>query len=318
MSLTALVSAKGSPGVTVAALACTLTWPGRCVLVECDPAGGSVQAGFLAGALPADRGIGELAVAHLRGESLSDVWWRQLIDLRPPHAQRLLLPGITDPVRSATLQPVWQHLAEFFSGLASDGYEVIADCGRLATPNPPLPVLHAADLVLLTLRPDLPGISAALPVARSLRAHLSGQRGGDPPLALLLTGPGDQPTRTVARHLDAPVAGTLPDDRRTAGVLSHGGAVRTGAPLMRAAADLHRGVARLSACDSVSSRGPQFARQAAPTAQAASAAEAAPTAQAASAAQTAPTAEAARFARTPATPADSPTASDPIGVSDGD
>ncbi|MFS8496863.1 MAG: ParA family protein [Micromonosporaceae bacterium] len=303
MSLVALVSAKGSPGVTVAALAFTLTWPGRCVLVECDPAGGSVQAGFLAGALPADRGIGELAVAHLRGESLSAVWWRQLIDLQPPHAHRLLLPGITDPVRSGTLRPVWQHLAEFFSGLAGDGYEVIADCGRLAAPNPPLPVLHAADLVLLTLRPDLPGISAALPVVRSLRAHLSERRGGDPPLALLLTGPGDQPTRTVARHLDVPVVGTLPDDRRTAGVLSRGGTVRTGAPLLRAAADLHRRVARLSTRDPLSADAPLSASTAPPATQATPAAPAGPVA---------------RSARAPSALADGPDAAGQVGVSDRD
>lgn len=237
MTMTALVSAKGSPGATTAALAFTLTWPGPCVLSECDPAGGSVQAGYLAGSLPADRGIRELAVAELRGESLRELWWGQLVDLCPPDQRRLLLPGITDPVQSGALRPVWERLATFFAALAhEDRYDMIMDCGRLATPNPPWPVLYAADLVLLTLRPTLPGVSAAVPAVRTLRSQLAEHGTRTARLALLLTGPGDQHARIVSRELDAPVLATLPDDPRTARVLCHGGTVRATAALMRAAA----------------------------------------------------------------------------------
>lgn len=244
MAVIALTSAKGSPGVTAAALALTLTWPGRCVLAECDPAGGSIQAGYLAGALPADRGIRELAVAELRGEDLRDHWWGQLVDLRPPHRQQLLLPGITDPAQSGTLRPVWDRLAEFFAELeGTDGYDVIVDCGRLATPNPPWPVLLGADVVLLTLRPTLPGMSAAVPAVRALRTQLTEQGVGAASLALLLTGGGDQPARTATRELATPVVAELPDDTRTATVLSHGGTVRTNAALMRAAAGAHARIA---------------------------------------------------------------------------
>jgi hypothetical protein len=263
VAVIALTSAKGSPGVTTAALALTLTWPGRCVLAECDPAGGSILAGYLAGALPADRGVGELAVALLRGEDLRHQWWGQSVDLQPPHRHRLLLPGITDPVQSGTLRPVWDRLADFFAGLQqTEGYDIIVDCGRLTAPNPPWPVLLAADLVLLTVRPTLPGMSAAVPAVRALRqqataratdrADLAGDRASDradaagdlvadaAALALLVTGGGDQTARTVARELATPVLAQLPDDPRTATVLCHGGTVRTSAPLVRAAAGAHR------------------------------------------------------------------------------
>lgn len=232
MAVFALCSAKGSPGVTTAALALTLTWPGRCVLAECDPSGGSVQAGYLAGALPADRGIRELAVAALRDQDLSQIWWGQLVDLRPPHRHRLLLPGITDPVQSGALRPVWDRLGEFFARLADGrpGYDVIVDCGRLAAPNPPWPVLARADTVLLALRPTLPGLAGAVPGLRALHSQPTGGR-----LGLLVTGPGDQPVRTVARQLHHPVLARLPDDPRTAAVLSHGGRVALDAPLLRAA-----------------------------------------------------------------------------------
>lgn len=241
MAVIALTSAKGSPGVTIAALAMALTWPGRCVLVECDPAGGAIQAGYLAGALPADRGIRELAVAELRGEALRETWWSQLVDLQPPHRQRLLLPGITDPVQSGALRPVWDRLGEFFASLehAQPGFDVIADCGRLATPNPPWPLLHRADAVLLVLRPSLPGMFAAVPTLRTLRTQLMEHGAGTSSLGLLVTGPGDQPTRTIAQQLHNPIVATLPDDGRTAQVLSHGGKIRMNGPLMRAAAGAH-------------------------------------------------------------------------------
>src|SRR5690606_23189560 len=236
MAVIALASAKGSPGVTTAALALTLTWQSRCVLAECDPAGGSIQAGYLAGALPADRGIRELAVAELRGEDLRERWWSQLVDLETPHRRRLLLPGITDPVQSGALRPVWDRLAAFFADLerAQPSFDVIVDCGRIATPNPPWSVLHRADAVLLVLRATLPGMSASIPAIRMLHTQLTEGGAGTTSLGLLVNGPGDQSIRTVGHELRTPVVATLPDDARTAAVLSRGGTLRLGAPLMRA------------------------------------------------------------------------------------
>lgn len=244
MAVFALCSARGSPGVTTSALALTLAWPGRAVLAECDPAGGTILAGYLQGALGDERGIRELAVAELRGEDLRGRWWGQLVDLHAPHQRRLLLPGIADPMQSGALRPVWARLAGFFADLAdSDGYDAILDCGRLVAPNSPLPLLSAADVVLLTLRPTLPGMAAAIPAVRSLRKHLLDQAGTADSLRLLLTGPGDQSTRAVMRELDTPVAARLPDDSRSAAVLSFGGTLRTRAPLLQAAAAAHRDLA---------------------------------------------------------------------------
>lgn len=241
MAVIALASAKGSPGVTTAALALTLIWPDRCVLAECDPAGGSIQAGYLAGALPADRGIRELAVAELRGEDMRERWWGQLVDLQHPSLRRLLLPGISDPVQSGALRPVWDRFAGFFAELAHTppGYDVIVDCGRLAAPNTPWPVLHRADAVLLVVRPTLPGMSSAVPSLRTLRTQLVEHGAGTTALGLLVTGPGDQTARTVTQQLHNPVVASLPDDPRTAQVLCHGGNVRMNSPLMRAAAGAH-------------------------------------------------------------------------------
>lgn len=237
--LVALASARGSPGVTTAALALTLTWPRPVVLAEADPAGGTLLPGYMAGALPADRGIRELAVAALRGDDLAASWWGQLVDLQPPARQRLLLPGITDPAQAGALAPVWDQLAGWFTSLGrvDSGQDVIADCGRLVVPHAPWPLLAAADAVLLVLPATLPGLAAATPAVRTLRSGLAEHRPAK--LGLLLCG-GDQSARTAAGELATPVVSVLPHDARAARVLSCGGTVRGGAALMRAATEAHQ------------------------------------------------------------------------------
>lgn len=238
--LVALVSARGSPGVTTAALAITLSWPRPVVLAECDPAGGTIQAGYLAGTLPADRGIGELAIAALRGDDLSKSWRGQLIDLQPPHQRRLLLPGISDPQQAGALGPVWDRLGEWFTGLArvEPGFDVIADCGRLVAPHAAWPVLQRADVALLVLAGTLPGIAAAAPVVRMLRNRLAEHRAGV--LGLLLCGHSDQSVRAVAAELATPVLLVLPHDARAARVLGRGGTLRGSEALIRAASGTYQ------------------------------------------------------------------------------
>ena len=60
--LYALVSAGGSPGVTTAAITLALTWPSPVIVAECDPSGGDVLAGLLAGHVPAGPGLMEHAI----------------------------------------------------------------------------------------------------------------------------------------------------------------------------------------------------------------------------------------------------------------
>ena len=239
MAIVALVSAKGSPGVTTTALACTLAWQRRVVLAECDPAGGSLLAGYLEGALEGPRGIGELAVAELRDGRLEQDFWSQLIDLDAPRRERLLLPGVVNPAQAGSVAPLWQRFADFFERLADGdpGYDVIVDCGRLYVPHPPWPVLRAASAVLLVTGGRLPDVSsarsAAEVIARDLREY------GVPPETLRLLVVGDGHSRgEISRALQLPVIGQLPTDERTARVLSYGGTVRARRPLLRAAAAL--------------------------------------------------------------------------------
>jgi hypothetical protein len=232
VSLYALISAGGSPGVTTAALTLSLGWPGQVILAECDPSGGDILAGLFAGHLPARNGLLALAIeAGQNPDGVAAALWPQLIELDDERG-RLLLAGLSDPRQGTGLAPAWPVLAAM---LAAQPADVIADCGRFDTPGAgPEPVLAAARLVVLVLRPSLRQVSKARPRVEML-SQLLGEAGR---LALLLVGEGTHSPREVARALGVPVAATLPLDARAAAVLSDGIGSRRGLqarPLIRAA-----------------------------------------------------------------------------------
>jgi hypothetical protein len=235
VSLYALVSAGGSPGVTTSALALTLGWPSQVILAECDPSGGDVLAGLFAGHLPATKGIVSLALAAGQSpDAVTAALWPQLVELDDERS-RLLLPGVSDPRQGAGLAPAWPVLASALAGLPAD---VIADCGRLDA-NSPAYVLHLAAVAVLVLRPSLRQVSRA----RSRVEMLTQIMGGPDRLALLLVGEGTHTPREISKALGLAVAGTLPHDRKTAAVLSDGAGSRRGLParpLIRAAASAGR------------------------------------------------------------------------------
>ena len=239
MAIIALVSAKGSPGVTTTALACALSWHRRLVLAECDPAGGTILAGYLGGALDGPRGIGELAVGELRDGNLETAFWSKLVDLDAPRRERLLLPGVVDPAQAGSVSPLWQRFADFFGSLekGQPPYDVIVDCGRLQVAGPPWPVLRAAAVVLLVTRAQLPDLSATRSMIRAIERDFTEHRVPPGTLRLLVVGDGHGKGE-ISKALRVPVIATLPADPRTAEVLSLGGTVRAGRPLIRAAGAL--------------------------------------------------------------------------------
>jgi hypothetical protein len=230
VTLYALVSAGGSPGVTTSALALSLGWPGQVILAECDPSGGDILAGLFAGHLPARNGLLALAIEAGQNPEAAAALWPQLIELDDERG-RLLLAGLSDPRQATGLAPVWPVLA---GTLAAQPADVIADCGRLDAGGGPEPVLAVASLVVLVLRPTLRQVSKA----RARVEMLTQMLGGTSRLALLLIGEGTHTAREVARALGVPVTGALPYDLKAASVLSDGVGSRRGLqarPLIRAA-----------------------------------------------------------------------------------
>ncbi|MGH3396950.1 MAG: hypothetical protein ACRDPO_19900 [Streptosporangiaceae bacterium] len=230
MAVFALASAGGSPGVTTAALALALGWPSQVIMAECDPSGGDALAGLLSGHLPARTGLLPLALEAGGGAEVpGDALWRQLIEL-DEERNCLLLAGISDPRQSAALQSSLPWIADALQGLKAD---VLADCGRLDAVAAVRPVLSAASLAVLVLRPTLRQVSRAVPRVEMLTNLVGRER-----VVTLLVGEGTASGREIARSLGVPVAGQLPDDPKTAGVLSDGLGSRRALdsrPLLRAA-----------------------------------------------------------------------------------
>ncbi len=230
MAVFALASAGGSPGVTTAALALALGWPSQVIMAECDPSGGDALAGLLSGHLPARTGLLPLALEAGGGAEVpADALWRQLIEL-DEERNCLLLAGISDPRQSAALQSSLPWIADALQGLKAD---VLADCGRLDAVATVRPVLSAASLAVLVLRPTLRQVSRAVPRVEMLTNLIGRDR-----VVTLLVGEGTASGREIARSLGVPVAGQLPDDPKTAGVLSDGLGSRRALdsrPLLRAA-----------------------------------------------------------------------------------
>ncbi|WP_063794345.1 hypothetical protein, partial [Kitasatospora sp. MBT63] len=227
MAVIAVVGGTGAPGATTTALALLLAWPlrpgRRVLLVECDPDGGAVLAGALEGRVEAVYGLRNLAVADRRG-LLAQSIWDQLIDLSPDGGgDRLLLPGLTDPAQAPGLAYTWEPLVEALHGLEPQGYDVILDLGRSGAAGSSAVLARRADVVAVTARTTLRGLSAARPRLAALREDLEAAGSGADALGLLLIAEGPYPVADIARELGIPALGLLPHAPRTARVLSDGG-----------------------------------------------------------------------------------------------
>jgi hypothetical protein len=232
MALYALISPGGSPGVTTSALALALTWPLPVIVAECDPAGGDLLAGVFAGHLPAPPGLLGVALGAARGSASLATEVAGYLAPLDDSGGRMFLAGIADPRQAPGLAPVWPAIG---AALAAQAADVLADCGRFdAFAGQPGSVLQRAAAVVVVLRPSLRQVAAARPRLEAVAALL----GGTERLGLLLVGDGGHGPADIAAALGVPVLATLPDDPRTATVLSDGAGRRSGLagrPLLRAA-----------------------------------------------------------------------------------
>ncbi len=219
MALFALMSPGDSPGVTTTALAVTYCWGGRALLVECDPKGGNVLPGFLAGRMEGEHGgLLSLALALVH-ESDPAVLWDHLISLDQGAREWLLLPGLADPREIVQLDGAWEAIAEVLATATADAMDVVMDVGRIGGSDTPVQLIAAADLALMLLRPTLRQVAAAKPRLDAFRRQV----GPPVPIGLCLVGAGEYGPRDISRALyDLPVIGRLPHDPQSAAVLSDG------------------------------------------------------------------------------------------------
>ena len=175
MSVVALCSAKGSPGVTTTALALAWVWPQvtgrRVLLVDADLAGSGIVPGYFRCAAPAGGGL--LAVGATRDADLSRQVAEQALRL-DESAQAMVLLGISEPGQAGGLEPLWPRLARACNTIGREGIDVLVDLGRLTRRQDANALLDAADLTVPVIRPSLGSVVSARPLLRDVKAYHGG------------------------------------------------------------------------------------------------------------------------------------------------
>lgn len=240
--LTVLASGKAAPGVTTATWALALSWPGPLLVADCDPAGGDMVPGMLAGRVGIDHGLLSWSTAarhDLPVAGAAALLAEHGIQV-PEQPQTTLVPGFATAMQGSSFTPdAWERLARALQrSTASLGRDALVDAGRLVSDRGCWPVLRAADQVLLTVRPSVRSVHAAQDAVRRLRQEL----GDLTTVTALVVGDGPYSAGEVAEALELPLVGVLPEDRAAATVLSDGGRMSVKSmrrsSLMRAATSL--------------------------------------------------------------------------------
>lgn len=223
--LIALASAKGSPGVTTLASALGAVWPRDVVVADCDPAGGDLafrSRGAEGNPLDSERGLLSLAAAARRGISPDEV----IEHVQTADGGMDVLVGVSRPEQLTGVGPVWPQVAHALRDLPAA--DVIADCGRVTAGSPAIPILAAADAVVVVVRP---GVADYAHLRERLRWQLAkelrlGDVGSVPVGVVTVTSASDTAaTRDLDRVLQydgAPVSviGRMAHDPKAAEVLA--------------------------------------------------------------------------------------------------
>lgn len=214
MTLIAVASVKGSPGVTTISCLLGATWPdpNRVVVVECDPSGGDLAARF---SLSSRRGWTTLA-ASIRRRGPGGPLAEHLQEL--PGGLRLLVSGRDADGASLRLAPAFTSRGPQFS----DGpWDAVVDLGRvLPDGGREAAWLEIADAILLVLRAD-----AASVLRVKERTDEDAFGSSREKIQLVTVGPGYSADE-IERFVFLPVVAHLPWDTKSARLLSGQGPSR--------------------------------------------------------------------------------------------
>jgi MinD-like ATPase involved in chromosome partitioning or flagellar assembly len=218
--LVAVTSGKAAPGATTSTWAVALAWQSPLLVIDCDVAGGDMASGLVVGRVSGDHGLLSWVTATRRAPAIEAATMiGQHVVALPEASQVWLMPGLQNAGQAAAMTGGgWDRLALALERApALIGRDVLVDTGRLG-PLSCWPVLRSADQILLTVRPTVRSVRAAMQAAGALRDQL----GDLQKVGALVVGAGPYSTKQVAGQLGLPDWGELPDDRAAAAVLSDG------------------------------------------------------------------------------------------------
>lgn len=210
MTLIALASIKGSPGVTTAATALAASWPeGRQVLlVEADPFGGDLAPRY---AMAPTGGLSSLFAAARRTLAPEDVW--DHVDHLPGGLPVLF--GLGGMHQAVANEKAWPIVADALNALDAD---VVIDVGRLL-PNlggGVRDILARADALVVLCQSTLESIVHLREALPALAAELRGRS-----LLVVPTGAAQFSAADIGRTLAVEVLPPMPDDPGTASGLAN-------------------------------------------------------------------------------------------------
>ena len=241
--LTVLTSGKAAPGVTTSTWALSLMWPRAVMAADCDPAGGDMAPGLLAGRGSTEHGLLSWSSSARRGipAMTAATMFAQHVFEMPERQDAWFMPGFSNNTQGFSFtEDIWERLALALErSYASIGRDAVVDAGRLVGDRGNWPVMRTADRVLLTVRPSVRSVHAAQDATTKLRYEL----GDLEKVSALVVGSGLYPAAEVAAALQVSLAGTLPHDPAVAAMLSDGAngslarAMRK-SPLLKAASAL--------------------------------------------------------------------------------
>lgn len=206
----AVVSAKGSPGVTSAALALTAVADNG-LLVELDPSGGSVECWTGAAAEP-----GLIRVANgLRRSVDPEALLGHAVQV-PPEVWSVLAPT-AGGLAESTIANLGARLVSWLAGVDRT---VVVDAGRWSPSQATARRFAGCDTVAVVCAPTVEGIEAARWLVGPLESVAAGR--------VVLLPAGDRPygPEEVGAAVGIPVAGPLAWDLRGLRVLVSSGAGR--------------------------------------------------------------------------------------------
>jgi hypothetical protein len=252
VGLYAVCAAKGSPGVSTAAIALGLTWAGPAVVADLDPAGGDLSLRYRDGEgrpLDPDRGLMSLAAAVRRGAEGAVVGEH----LQAAEGRLPLLLGVTRPEQVTALGTSWQHVARSLATMP--GQDVLADCGRVLPGSATMPVLTQADAILILTRPTMEELYHLRERLRGLTETMRLRDLDAVPVAVaVLAGDRDRDSVPDVRQviaaagLPATVVGAFALEPKTAAALRYGLDLNAGKSLLlRSAAAIGEATRKLAA-----------------------------------------------------------------------
>ena len=254
-----VASGKAAPGVTTSTWALGLAWPHAVLVADCDPAGGDMAPGLLAGRVSTEHGLLSWSASARRGipaMTAATMFTQHVFEL-PEQRQAWFLPGFTNATQGFSFtEDTWERLALALErSSAAMGRDAVVDAGRLVGDRGNWPVLRVADHVLLAVRPSVRSVHAAQDAATKLRYEL----GDLDKVSALVVGSGPYTAAEVSTALQMRLGGTLPDDRAVASMLSDGASgslarAMQRSPLMKAAASLAKRLVAASQPDLSSHR----------------------------------------------------------------